>query len=71
LTIPSRAVRKGNIVFAVINGEVQEVHVRTGFHTLERTEILEGLDEDAAVILSNQDLYKPGVRVRALITKTN
>jgi len=71
LTIPSRAVRKGNVVLAVIHGQVQEVHVRTGFHTLERTEILEGLDEGTSVILSNQDLYKPGVRVRELVRKAN
>ena len=71
LTIPSRAIRKSGIVFAVVNGQVQEMHVRTGFHTLERTEILEGLDEGVSVILSNQDLYKPGVRVRELVTRAN
>jgi HlyD family secretion protein len=70
LTIPSRAVRHSTVL-AVINGQVQEVHVTIGFHTLERTEILNGLDEGTAVILSNHDLYKPGVRVRELITKTN
>jgi HlyD family secretion protein len=70
LTIPSRAVRHSTVL-AVINGQVQEVHVTIGFHTLERTEILNGLDEGTAVILSNHDLYKPGVRVRDLITKTN
>jgi len=71
LTIPSRAVRKGSVVLAVIHGVVQEVHVKTGFHTLEKTEILEGLDEGTSVILSNQNLYKPGVRVRELVTKAN
>jgi HlyD family secretion protein len=69
LTIPSRAIRHGNEVLAVINGRVQEIHVRTGFHTLERTEILEGLSEGTQVILSNQDLYKPGVRVREVTDK--
>lgn len=71
LTIPSRAIRKGSVVLVISNGRVSEVHIRTGFHTLEKTEILEGLDEGAMVILSNQDLYKPGVRVRELITKPN
>jgi RND family efflux transporter MFP subunit len=71
LTIPSRAVRKGNLVYAVINGRVQVVTVKIGFHTLERTEILDGLSEGTSVILSNQDLYRPGVRVRELITKQN
>jgi HlyD family secretion protein len=70
-TIPSRAVRKGGFVLAVINGRVEEVHVQTGFRTLEKTEILQGLGEGTSVILSNQDLYKPGVRVRELVTKTN
>jgi RND family efflux transporter MFP subunit len=69
LTIPSRAIRHGNVVLAVINGRVREMHVRTGFHTLERTEILEGLTEGTQVILSNQDLYKPGVRVREVTDK--
>jgi RND family efflux transporter MFP subunit len=69
LTIPSRAIRRGNMVLAVIDGRVREIHVRTGFHTLERTEILEGLDEGTEVILSNQDLYKPGVRVREVTDK--
>jgi macrolide-specific efflux system membrane fusion protein len=71
LTIPSRAVRKGNIVFCVVDGRVQIRTVTVGFHTLERTEILSGLTEGMAVILSNQDLYSPNVRVRELITEEN
>jgi multidrug efflux pump subunit AcrA (membrane-fusion protein) len=71
LTIPSRAIRKGNEVLAIVNGRVQELTVEVGFHTLERSEILSGLQEGMAVILSNQDLYKPGVHVRELITKAN
>lgn len=71
LTVPSRAVRKGSSILAVIDGRVEERKVRIGFHTLERTEILEGVDEGTAVILSNQDLFKPGVRVRELIAKSN
>ena len=69
LTVPSRAVRHGEDVLAVVNGRVKEFHVETGFHTLERTEILSGLPEGTDVILSNQDLYKPGVRVRAVTVK--
>jgi HlyD family secretion protein len=68
LTIPSRALRHGDTVLAVIDGRVKEVHVHIGFHTLERTEILDGLSEGTNVILSNQDLYKPGVRVREITT---
>ena len=66
LTVPSRAVRHGDDVLAVVNGRVRDFHVQTGFHTLERTEIVSGLPEGTDVILSNQDLYKPGVRVRAV-----
>jgi RND family efflux transporter MFP subunit len=69
LTVPSRAIRHGNIVLAVDHGRVRQVTVKTGFHTLERTEILDGLDEGDQVILSNQDLYKPGVRVREVTEK--
>jgi RND family efflux transporter MFP subunit len=69
LTVPSRAVRHGDTVLAVIDGRVKEVHVHTGFHTLERTEILDGLTEGTEVILSDQDLYKPGVHVREVTIK--
>jgi HlyD family secretion protein len=71
LTIPTRAIRRNNEVLVVVNGKVQETHVRIGFHTIEKSEIIDGLDEGAAVILSNQDLFRPGMRVRELITKTN
>ena len=70
LTLPSRAVRHGNQVLAIMGGRVRQVFVKTGFHTLERTEILEGLSEGDEVILSNQDLYKPGVRVREVTGET-
>jgi len=69
LTVPSRAVRHGNVVLAVIDGRVREVHVQTGFRTLERTEIVDGLAEGTPVILSSQDLYKPGTRVHAVTEK--
>jgi RND family efflux transporter MFP subunit len=70
LTIPSRAIRHGNQVLQVVNGRVRPVTVHTGFHTLERTEITDGLSEGDLVILSNQDLYKPGVHVRDVVEKT-
>jgi RND family efflux transporter MFP subunit len=69
LTVPSRAIRHGNIVLVVDHGRVRQATVQTGFHTLERTEILDGLSEGDQVILSNQDLYKPGVRVREVTEK--
>ena len=71
LTIPSRAIRHGNTVLTVENGIVHENHVDVGFRTLETSEITGGLDEGASVILSNQDLYKPGMHVRELNAKDN
>lgn len=69
LTIPSRAIRHGNVVLTVVDGIVQETRVRVGFHTLETSEILDGLTEGTAVILSNQDLYHVGMHVRELHAK--
>jgi HlyD family secretion protein len=69
LTLPSRGLRKGNLALVVRRGVVQQVKVKTGFRTLEKTEIMEGLQEGDQVILSNHDLYTEGVRVRSLITK--
>jgi HlyD family secretion protein len=69
LTIPSRAIRHGNLVLEVAHGRVRQVTVQVGFHTIERSEILSGLKEGDQVILSNQDLYKPGMRVRETIEK--
>ena len=71
LTIPTRAIRRNNIVLVVVDGKVEETHVEVGFHTIEKSEILDGLKEGSAVILSNQDLYRPGMHVRELITRTN
>ncbi len=71
LTIPTRAIRRDNLVLVVANGIVRQTRVRVGFHTIEKSEILDGLNEGAAVIISNQDLYRPGMRVRELITRTN
>jgi HlyD family secretion protein len=71
LTIPSRAIRRGGTVLTVVNGYVHETHVDIGFHTLETSEILTGLEEGTPVILSNQDLYRPGMHVRELNAKDN
>jgi len=71
LTIPSRAIRHSNTVLTVVDHIVHKTECRVGFKTLETSEILDGLDESTAVILSNQDLYKPGMRVRELYEKEN
>ncbi len=69
LTIPSRALCSGNQVLVVQGNIVRQIHVKIGFRTLEKTEISEGLNEGDIVILSSQDLYKEGIRVRDLIFK--
>jgi len=71
LTIPTRAIRHGFVVLTVVDGVVHEVRCRIGFKTLETSEVLDGLEEGTAVILSNQDLYKPGMHVRGLNAKDN
>ena len=71
LTIPSRAIRHGDTVLSVVNGVVVENHIHVGFHTIETSEVVDGLSEGTPVILSNQDLYKPGMRVRQLTAKDN
>jgi RND family efflux transporter MFP subunit len=71
LTVPTRAIRKGNAVLVIKDGVVQQVRIKTGFRTLEKTEVLEGIAEGERVILSNHDLYKEGIRVRSTISKDN
>jgi HlyD family secretion protein len=71
LTLPTRAIRRGNSVWTVVDGVVKIVHINVGFHTLETSEVTEGLDEGTAVILSNQDLYHEGMHVRELNEKDN
>lgn len=65
--IPSRAVRSfgHNIsVFIVENGVVRQRFVKIGLRSIEMAEIVEGLSEGEKVILSDQDLFKPGQRVQ-------
>ncbi|NJK91579.1 MAG: efflux RND transporter periplasmic adaptor subunit [Blastochloris sp.] len=69
LTLPSRGIRRGNIAYVIKDGIVRQLSVKTGFRTLEKTEILSGLAEGDVVILSNQDLYPEGTRVRSVIMK--
>ena len=37
-----------------------------GFRNLERAEILDGLKEGEQVVVADQDLFRPGQRVRAI-----
>jgi RND family efflux transporter MFP subunit len=70
IIIPSRAVRStgsGASVFVVEQGVVRQQPVKIGLHSIEMSEIVEGLKEGEQVILSDQDLFKPGQRVKCRI----
>jgi RND family efflux transporter MFP subunit len=65
LIIPSRAVLAERVL-VVTNGVVKPRPVKIGFRNLERAEILDGLKEGEEVVVADQDLFKPGQRVRAI-----
>ena len=63
LIIPSRAIIAER-VFVVHDGVVKPRAVKIGFRNLERAEILDGLREGEQVVVADQDLFRPGQRVR-------
>ena len=63
--IPSRAVLADRVL-VVKDGVVKPRVVKLGFRNLERAEVLEGLKEGEQVVVADQDLLKPGQRVRAI-----
>jgi len=65
LIIPSRAVLGGRVL-VVKDDVVKPRNVKVGFHNLERAEILDGLHEGEQVVVADQDLFRPGQRVRAV-----
>jgi RND family efflux transporter MFP subunit len=65
LIIPSRAVLADR-VFVVKDNVVKPRTVKVGFRNLQRAEILDGLKEGELVVVADQDLFKPGQRVRAV-----
>ena len=65
LLIPSRAVLADHVL-VVQDNVVKPRAVKIGFRNLERAEILEGLKEGEQVVVADQDLFKPGQRVRAI-----
>jgi HlyD family secretion protein len=54
LVIPRNALISDDSVQIIQNGKQKTVAVRTGIHTLDETEILEGLDESSQVLLPSQ-----------------
>ena len=65
LIVPSRAVLADR-VFVVKDDVVKPRAVKVGFRNLERAEILEGLKEGEQVVVADQDLFRPGQRVRVV-----
>ena len=65
LIIPARAVLADRVL-VVKDGVVKPRGVKIGFRNLERAEILDGLKEGDQVVVADQDLFKPGQRVRAI-----
>jgi RND family efflux transporter MFP subunit len=65
LIIPSQAVLGGRVL-VVKDDVVKPRAVKVGFHNLDRAEILDGLHDGEQVIVADQDLFRPGQRVRAV-----
>ena len=65
LIIPSRAVLADRVL-VVEDNVVKPRTVKVGFRNLQRAEILDGLKEGELVVVADQDLFKPGQRVRAV-----
>ncbi len=66
--VPARAVNIDQVLI-VEDGVVEQRTVKIGFKGLEFMEITDGVSEGDQVIVSDQDAFKPGERVRAV--KTN
>ncbi len=68
LIIPTRALLIDQVLI-VVDGVVQQRTVKIGFRSMEYCEVTDGIKEGDAVIVSDQDTFRPGQRVRAV--KTN
>lgn len=63
LVIPSRALMMDQ-AFIVEDGVIKMRSLKTGYRGLETVEILNGLSEGDLVVVSDQDTFRPGQRVR-------
>ena len=63
ITIPTRALNTDQVLI-VDHGVVAQRTVKVGFKSLEFAEILEGINEGDQVIVSDQDAFRAGERVR-------
>jgi RND family efflux transporter MFP subunit len=63
LVVPSRALMTDQ-AFIVEDGVIKMRSLKTGFRGLETVEIVNGLNEGDQVVVSDQDTFRPGQRVR-------
>ena len=63
--IPRRALI-GNLVYVIAGGRVEVRRVQPGYLGLNKAEILEGIEPGDQVVLEDQNLLKPGERVKAV-----
>ena len=68
--IPRRA-RIGNLVYVIAGGKVEVRRVQPGFLGLKKAEIIEGIEPGDLVVLEDQNLLKPGERVKAVRSGRN
>jgi RND family efflux transporter MFP subunit len=68
LIIPRRAIFDKTFVYVVEGRKVRKREIKTGYRSTHRAEVLEGLKEGEIVILSEQDRFKPGSRVKPILT---
>jgi HlyD family secretion protein len=61
--IPSQAIQSGK-VFGVVDGKLTPLNAKFGLRSIERTEVLEGIDPQTLVIISPVFDLNPGTRVR-------
>ena len=66
LVIPARALTNVDQVLIADDGVVEQRTVKIGFKNLELVEIVDGLKEGTPVIVSDQESFHPGQRVRAV-----
>jgi len=66
LIIPTRALT-GERVLVVEGGTIQPRAVKTGLRSLERTEIVKGLNEGEQVVVADHDLFRPGQWVQTIL----
>ena len=70
LLLPTRALLVDQVLI-VAHGMVEARTVKSGYRTLDFTEVLNGVKEGAHVVVADQDLLRPGQFVRQRIVKSS